>query len=160
MIRLAVLGAALLAGGAADADGYCNEPYDEFFACDIPERGARVEFCRVLDRTAITDQIPEYRYSYAEHGQVKLSFDTANAMSTVSTGIRGISGDALTTGFDNAGTVYAAYIPAGDVYPQQAVVMVYPSMDDYLKGEDGDVLGRRYCYPPTIQVNMEWFGPG
>lgn len=159
-MRLAVLGATLLTCGAGFADGYCNEPYDEFFACDIPERGARVEFCRILDRAEITRQTPEYRYSYAEHGEVKLSFDSANAMSTVANGIRGISGDALTTGYDNAGTVYAAYIPMGDVYPQQAVVMVFPSMDDYLKGEEGNVLARRYCYPPTVHVNMEWFGPG
>lgn len=155
----AVLVVVLLTSSSAFADGYCNEPYDEFFACDIPERGARVEFCRILDRDQITAQTLEYRYSYAEHGIVKLSFDTDDAMSTVSTGIRGISGDALTTGLDNAGTIYAAYIPAGDVYPQQAVLMVYPSMDDYLRGEDGDVLGRRYCYPPSIHTNIESFGP-
>lgn len=160
MIRLAVLGAALLASGAASADGFCNEPYDEFFACDIPERGARVEMCRILDRSQITKQTPEYRYSYAEHGVVKLAFDTTNAMSTVASNIRGIDGDALTTGFDNAGTIYAAYIPADQDYPQQAVVIVYPSMDDYTNSDGGRVLGRRYCYPSSVYVNMEWFGPG
>lgn len=159
-MRVVLIFAAMLASGAAYADGYCNEPYDEFFACDIPERGARVEFCRVLDRAQITDQTPEYRYSYAENGVVQLSFDTANAMSTAASGIRGIWGDALTTGFDNAGTIYAAYIPVEADYPSEAVVMVYPSMDDYIKGEEGTVLARRYCYPPSIDVNMEWFGPG
>ena len=113
MRLLAVFGAALLSCGTAHAESYCAAPYSDFFACDIPERGARVEFCRIMEREEITVQTPEYRHTYREHGQVQLTSDTDKAISTAASGIRGISGDALTTGFDNAGTIHAAYPVSG-----------------------------------------------
>ncbi|WP_347140896.1 hypothetical protein [Paracoccus sp. SSK6] len=149
--------AAFIGAPAAWAD--CVQPYENLFTCDIPERSATVQFCRIFGDNP--EDLPEYRYSYGDNGTAELVFTTRQATSTAVSGVWGIPGTAITTAYVNGQTVYAAFVPFDEhEYRRSAVVLVYKDMDSYVNEREKGILARRSCYPPSIVVNQEWFGPG
>lgn len=141
----------------------CQDAFALLFRCAIPERDAVIELCRDGGSGAL-------QYSYWTSEKTELQFVSATAYGVVRENVQGINGAAYGMAASNGGTFYAIYVdealmfseraPRGSRSSTPAVVQVYPSetaLNDQAK--DG-FIARRVCYPPSIDIDNNAFGPG
>lgn len=149
-----------LAAGPALAD--CAPPGELLFACEFPERKARVEICR-LPGGALD-------YAYISPKGRELSFRADSGIGGVKDHVQGIHGPAYATALSNGGTVYAVFVDGALMNldgegqernsPNPAVLQVYGSEQDFNEYKQDKPIQRRVCYPPSIRIDHENFGPG
>lgn len=140
----------------------CAPGWKPLFSCDFPEHNARVQLCRNGASGAVS-------YDYSADGRVELVFTDPTPRGGVKQRVRGITGGAAGMGFANGATVYAVFgagallWPSSDEgaqSPNPAVLQVYDSVAAFDAFEDDRPVQRRVCYPPSIALDSEWFGPG
>lgn len=156
--------AALLALGLSTGAGWanCPPPYSTLFACDIPERDARVELCELLGDD---NRDAEARFSYnytVGNGPAELFF-TADGY-YFSTKYMDPDGPEAnqTVGFGLArGTfVYGVFITGEYLgQPTSAQIQVFDKIDDFSSDDREVDLERRYCEPSSIRVNWDNIAP-
>lgn len=137
----------------------CPDGMQMLFTCSIVERNATVELCQADGMI---------QYTYATDGEVELQF-TGPGAGGVKSRVQGIHGDAFASAAKRGDMYYAVFIDrelmrfdgSHDLHsPNPAVVQVYASSDDFNDFRNDKHVARRVCYPPTIEVDDNNFGPG
>lgn len=138
----------------------CPEGMHFLFGCDIIERGARVEMCS-------GDGKIQYRYSV--DGMTELEF-IGPAWGGLKNHVQGLHGHAYASAARQGDMFYAAFVDrdlmnfdagrSGAGSPNPAVVQVYASEEAFVDPENDDPIARRVCYPPSIELDNNNFGPG
>lgn len=132
----------------------CLPPYQTQFACQIPERNARAEFCRLSD-PAKHPKLKEGYYSYAVGaGPAELHFETNSIwFSTKDTDVDDPLGLTMAVGFALRSHVYAFVVIEDRADPDRiraADVRVYSSIDAFTNDTKGTEIARLACEPSTI----------
>lgn len=154
---LAVL---MLAGSAVPVLAECPADMHPMFGCSVIERGAMVRMCYGDGRI---------HYSYSVDGVTELEF-TGSAWGVIKSHVKGIDGTAYASAVGHGNTYYAIFVDRdlmqldlGDPparSPNPAVVQVYESQDALVDYTNDRPIARRVCYPPTIDIDNHYFGPG
>lgn len=154
-----ILAAAVMAF-AAPLSAACPEGMEFLFACDIVERGARVEMCAGGGLT---------QYTYAVDGVPELEF-VGPTWGGSKARVAGIHGHAYASATRSGNLFYAAFVDrdlmgidagGGSLNsPNPAVVQVYDSEEAFTDFEADAPIARRVCFPPTIELGDNNFGPG
>lgn len=141
----------------------CPPPYSTLFACDIPERGARVEFCEVVrDEDVHAAGMPQFTYNYTVGtGPAELFFDANGYYFSTKYYDDDTPGrDTTGIGLKHGTYVYAVFI-SGEYLRRadKAQIHVYKSVDDFQSSAREIDIERRYCAPGSILVNWENIRP-
>lgn len=138
----------------------CPDGMEFLFGCEIVERGAQVEMCSGDGQT---------RYTYSVDGVPELEF-TGPSWGGSKQQVNGIHGHAYASATRSGNMFYAAFVD-GDLMnsgaagapvssPNPAVVQVYASEKALVDFKSDEPIARRVCYPPTIELGDNNFGPG
>lgn len=155
--------ALLLALLPLPASANCIPPWQLHFACEIPERDASVEFCRIAD-TAKHPGLKEGYYSYVTGtGPADLYFQTDEIwFSTKDTNINHPTDLTMAMGYKHGPWVYGFTITQdsriGDRI-RDAEVRVYRSTDDFSSDVKDVEATRLYCDPDSIRANQDLIAP-
>lgn len=150
MKQFILAGAIHLAATAMPVWADCNENFVFLFGCEFPEHNASVQLCR-------NTSTGESQYKYWADGQLELSFISSVTPAGVKESLRNISSDPLGMAAVNGTTYYAIW---ADPDYTSAVLHVYENETDFQAFSSDQPITRRVCYPQSIEVNDEWFGPG
>lgn len=129
-------------------------PYQTLFACQIPERNARAEFCRLPD-PGKHPKLKEGHYSYAVGARpAELHFETNSIwFSTKDTDVDDPLGLTTAMGFALRSYVYAFVVTEDRADSDRilaADVRVYSSTDAFTNDTKGNEIARLACEPSTI----------
>lgn len=136
------------------------------FACDIPERDARVELCQIMtDEEAEAAGKKQFTYNYTVgNGPAELYFEDDGFW--FSTKYMDAGGDpelkrtTVGVGLRNTPYIYAVFI-SGEYLGTAtgAQVHVYKNEDDFTSDKREIEIERRYCDPATIRVDWSNIAP-
>ncbi|AXC49267.1 hypothetical protein DRW48_05830 [Paracoccus suum] len=151
---MAALGTVAL-GGAAQAN--CAPPYATLFACDIPERNARVEFCEIRDDRPHPGR-GDHSYNYSVGAApAELYFEADGYY--FSTKYMD-SGDTVGVGLKHGNYVYAFYVTGKYLERvDSAQIQVFDSVDAFQSDAKEVEVERRYCAPGSIILNWDTIAP-
>lgn len=157
--RLIILAAFFPLPAAAN----CMPPWQTLFACNIPERNARAEFCQIGDGAAHSGKKSAY-YTYAVGPKpVELYFETDSySFSTKDTDVDHPTDLTMGIGFVNKNYVYAFFVTedkrlGGRI--REANVRVYSSEASFSSEKKNTELQRLQCDPASILADQENIRP-
>lgn len=141
----------------------CIPPWQTQFACHIPERDARAEFCRIAEPTKHPGLMEAY-YTYAVGAKpTALYFETnATWFSTKDTNIDHPTDMTMAIGYARGSYVYA-FIVTEDSRDtdriRDAEVRVYNSIDAFTSSVKDTEVQRLYCDASTILADIPSIRP-
>ncbi|WP_338661256.1 hypothetical protein VQH23_13515 [Pararoseomonas sp. SCSIO 73927] len=141
----------------------CLPPWQTQFACNIPERNARVEFCRIADArlragraevyyTFVTGTQPAELYFEADHYIFSTKQMGADRPSEITSGI----------GYPRGNYVYSFFITDDRRRPgnvRGAEVRAYSSIEAFTNSKRGNEIVRLRCDPSSIVADMGSIAP-
>lgn len=158
-----VIAFAFAALASSSAMANCVPPWQTHFACSIPAKNARAEFCRIRDTKAHPDKKEGY-YSYSVGSKpTELYFETDSIwFSTKDTDIHHPTDLSMSMGYARDKWVYAFVITqdkreADGV--RDAEVRVYSSTDEFSSSVKGNEVVKLYCDPATILADFDSIAP-
>lgn len=159
-----VLAAATLAlFTALPAAANCTPPWQTLFACNIPERDARAEFCKIAD-TKAHPGMKEVYYNYVVGTKPSQLYFQAEGyiFSTKDTDVNHPTDLTMAIGFPNGKHVYAFSVTedsrlAGGY--RDAQVRVYSSIDAFTSSEKDTELIKLYCDSSSIIADRNEIRP-
>jgi hypothetical protein len=155
-----VAGAVLLASPAL---ANCVPPWQTQFACAIPERNARAEFCRIAEPAQHPGKKEAY-YSYVVGTQpAELYFETdSTRFSTKETDVDHPTDLTMALGYARGDYVYAFVITQDkrlDDRIREADIRVYNSTDAFTNDVKGNEVIRLSCDPASIIADFPSIRP-
>lgn len=159
-VRLALL---LAAGLSSPAMANCIPPWQTQFACAIPERNARAEFCRIPDPAQHPDKKEAY-YTYAVGAApAELYFETDSTwFSTKDTDIDHPTDLTMAIGYAHGAYIYAFSVTEDKREPdgiRDAEIRVYSSADAFTSEARNTEESRLYCDPASILADLPSIRP-
>lgn len=143
----------------------CIPPWQTLFACNIPEKNARAEFCQISDgdSTARQGRKSAY-YTYAVGSNVaELYFETDGySFSTKDTEVDHPTDLTMGIGFTNKNYVYAFFVTEDkrlDGRIRDADIRVYTSENAFSSQERNTERLRLQCDPASIIANQDNIRP-
>lgn len=145
------------------ATANCIPPWQTQFACNIPDRNARAEFCRIDDTKANPGKKEAY-YSYATgSGPTELYFETDNTLfSTKDTDINHPTDMTMAIGYARGDYVYAFVVTEDNRIPDRirdAEVRVYKTIDAFSNDKKDTEIMRLYCASASILADRDSIRP-
>ncbi|WP_102960926.1 hypothetical protein [Mangrovicella endophytica] len=141
----------------------CVPPWQTQFACEIPARNARAEFCRIMEPTAHPG-LKEAYYTYAiGAGPTELYFETDQTyFSTKDTDIDHPTDMTMAVGYARGTYVYAFVTTEDSRDPDRirdAEVRVYSTIDAFTNEDKDTEVLRLYCDAASIRANRDSIRP-
>lgn len=141
----------------------CIPPWETHFACDIPARDARAEFCRIAD-TEAHPGLKEGYYSYVTGtAPAELYFQTEEIWFSTKDYILDHPTDTTTAmGYRRGDYIYAFFLTEDTREAdgiRDADVRVYTSPDDFSSSTPDTEILRLHCAPSTIRANLGLIAP-
>ena len=141
----------------------CIPPWQTQFACNIPDRDARVEFCRIADPKAHPDKKEAY-YNYVTGTKPsELYFETDSTwFSTKDTNIDHPTDMTMALGYARGEYVYAFVVTedkrlGGAI--RDAEVRVYSSTEKFTNDAKDNESARLYCDSKSIIADQDSIAP-
>ena len=161
MMRYGIL--ALTAFIPLPAMANCIPPWQTQFACNIPERNARAEFCRIADPKAHPDKKEAY-YNYVIGTKPsELYFETNSTwFSTKDTNINHPIDMTMAMGYARGDYVYAFVVTEDKRNAdgiRDAEVRVYSSTDKFTNDTKDNETAKLYCDPASIIADQDSIRP-
>lgn len=158
---ISVLAMATLMASPALAN--CIPPWQTQFACNIPERNARAEFCRIAEPGEHPGKKEAY-YSYVVGTKpAELYFETDSTwFSTKDTNIDHPTDLTMALGYARGDYVYAFVVTEDkreDDGIRDAEVRVYSSTEAFTNEVKDNHVSRLYCDPASIVADVPSIRP-
>jgi hypothetical protein len=141
----------------------CIPPWQTQFACNIPERNARAEFCHLADPKANPDKKEAY-YTYAAGTEkAELYFETDSTwFSTKDTNINHPTDLTMALGYARGDYVYA-FVVTQDKDDSSVIksgeIRVYPSTDAFTNETKDTEIAKLYCEWSSILADSDSIRP-
>lgn len=141
----------------------CIPPWQTHFACNIPEKNARAEFCRIADTSSNPGKHEVY-YTYAvgtEPAELYFESDTIR-FSTKDFILEHQYDTDSGMGYVYGKMVYSFFVTQDERLNnrvREAEVRVYRSIDDFTSRDRDLEVARLYCDPNSIEANTDLIGP-
>lgn len=141
----------------------CIPPWQTHFACDIPEKNARAEFCRIADPAAHPGKSQAY-YTYAVGtAPAELYFESDSVVFSTKDFILEHQSDTSSgMGYLYGKMVYSFFVTQDERLNnrvREAEVRVYNSADDFTSRDRNLEVARLSCDPDSIVANIGLIAP-
>jgi hypothetical protein len=141
----------------------CLPPWQTHFACDLPERNARAEFCRIA-KPQQHPGVPEHYYSFVRGTQpAELYFQTDSYwFTTKDVDVNHPSSFRVGVGYARGNTVYAFFVNqrhSDQRIVGDAEVRVYESTDAFSSSTRDNEQLRLRCAPGSVVADTAAIAP-
>lgn len=158
---LMAAGPVILAPSSASAN--CIPPWQVLFACNIPQRDARAEFCLIPNTDAHPGKKQGY-YTYVTGTKpAELYFEADGYyFSTKDTEVDHPTDLTMAVGFKRGDYVYSFTITEDERQPdgiRDGEVRVYSSLDAFTNDKKDTEVTKLYCDPASIIANRNEIRP-
>jgi len=155
--------AALLMFLPFPAAANCIPPWQTHFACNITDKNARAEFCRIADTSGNPGK-PEAYYTYTVGTEpVELYFESDNIWFSTKDFILEHQYDTSSgMGYVHGKMVYSFFVTQDERLNnrvREADVRVYRSIDDFTNRDRDLEVARLSCDPGSIVANTDMIAP-